>query len=207
MYGLILSDGGITNICMNRMAKLYDTTTHQSLLYKQNQMAARYDIDLAKWQEFGIVLDNVDMFVRPRYETSARSNTMHHMVQAIAVEERVPPISESQTPTIAVDRIQPADVIPSLSDAQRVRELMVNEILRIWTQIPALRDTEFEKADERHTYTEEMSGRSNLVSKTLYLAQHYLTFDHCMISRSSLAFNNIWLYFTYLILVFSAESI
>lgn len=166
MYGLILSDGGMTNVGINRMAKLYDTITHHGLLRKLNDMAKRYNVDLNKFVEFGIVLDNVDMYVKPRAETAKTSNTMHHMVQAIAVEERVQPsVSDSNCPAIPVENIQPKDIIPSLSDSERLKELMVKEVLRIWSEMPALKNVDFEEAEETHQYTAQMSQPSNLVSE------------------------------------------
>lgn len=60
MYSLIISDCGIRDACMNRLAKLYDTITHQSLLTKLNDMSTRYNKLLDDWksqlQEYSVAL-------------------------------------------------------------------------------------------------------------------------------------------------------
>lgn len=71
-YSILLSNGGLKDASINRLAKLYDCTTHQNLLPKLNAIADRYDIGLQQWvkknQQFGIVFDNVDVYVTPRRE-------------------------------------------------------------------------------------------------------------------------------------------
>lgn len=163
MYGLILSNGGITNSSMNRMAKLYDCTTSQNLLGKLNKMASRYAVDLDTWDEFGIVVDNVDIFVKPRREMSTKTNQMFHMVQAIAVEERVQASILDNAPAISVDKIQPDDVLPSETDKSRVRNLMCSKVIQIWSTMPALKDIDVAPPQEHHQYSEHMSKRSNQV--------------------------------------------
>ena len=93
MYNIILHDGGTKEQTIDRLAKLYDCTTHQSILPKLNILASRYDLELKEWiadgTKFSIVLDNVDSYVKPRRETKDKGNVMYHMVQAIAVADRV----------------------------------------------------------------------------------------------------------------------
>lgn len=167
-YTFLLSDGGLTNIAMNRLAKLYDCTTHQSFLPKLNALSSRTNFDLQHWiaqkTEFGIVFDNVDVLVRPRMESSNKSNNMFHMVQAIAVKERVVAQHTDRGPLVLVDDLKPSHVVPSMIDYTNMKRMLVNEVMTIWSTIPALQRLKLPIESEKHTYSHLMSKRSELVS-------------------------------------------
>lgn len=170
-YSIVLSDAGLTDSCMNRLAKLRDTVTHQNLLGKLNAIAKRHKVDMDDWKEFGVVLDNVDVYVKPRKESSEKTNKMHHMVQAIAVEERVsPPADASKAPAINVDSIEPTDVYPSTGDELHLRQLMYTKILEMLTQIPALKDVPVELPSEEHPFSLFTSRKSQQVNSVQNLA-------------------------------------
>lgn len=162
---IILSNGGLTDTCMNRMAKLYDTVTHQNLIKKLNDLAKRHKVSLAQLEnQYCVVLDNVDIYVKPRRETKDKSNTMHHMVQAIAVEERVqPPLSVSRVPSIPVADIEPEDVYPTVDDGNVMKQLMYWKVVEILKEMPALKGVPLNLPSKRHLYTAEMSRKSKQV--------------------------------------------
>lgn len=169
MYSLILSDGGITDKCMNRMSKLYDTTTHQNLLTKLNVMATRYNVMLDKWKaelrEYSVVIDNVDIFVRPRRESKGKTNIMNHMVQAIAVDERVAPaLDANNAPEIPIQDIKASDVYPTSTEDCALKEMMVSKVLQMIAQIPALKEVAMTLPSETHKYTPQTSKKTTLVS-------------------------------------------
>lgn len=161
-YSLILSDGGITDAAMNRLARLYDCVTHQSIINKLTAMAARYDIPMNSWREFSIVLDNVDIYVKPRQETATKSNTMHHMVQAIAVEDRVFSDHLRRQSLVDIDKLKPSVIYPTTQDQQAVRKLMFNKVLEILGTLPAAADLNI-KVDHSHKYSAEMKKKSEQV--------------------------------------------
>lgn len=172
LYGLLLSDGGITDTCMNRLAKLQDTTTHQSLIGKLNAMAADYKSTIDEWdrqlKQYAIVVDNVDIYTKPRRETAEKSNTMNHMVQAITVEERVkPPTDLNSKPDIPVEDVQPQHVYPSEADEKDLRDLMTQKVIEVWSQIPALKDTKITPPVESHRFTTEMTRKTQHVSSLM----------------------------------------
>lgn len=168
LNSIILSEGGISNVTMNRMAKLYDCTTHQSLLPKLNVIASRFNIDLNRWvshdHQFSIVFDNVDIFIKPRMESSFKTNTMYHMVQAMAVKDRVrTAISDRSPPYINLDNIEPSDLLPSETDVSELSSLMVNEVLKVWSEIDCLKGVKLPLVSKQHRYSSEMRNRSSMV--------------------------------------------
>ena len=167
-YSLLFSDAGVKDKSMNRFAKLYDCTTHQSILPKINILAKREHVDLSHWEEsalqFGIVFDNVDILMRPRRESSKKANTMYHMVQAIAVQERVK-ADEKGPPLISIDNIKPSDVMVSSSDSAAMKDLMVQRVVHILAELPRLAAADITLASEKHQYSEQMSKPSPMVRK------------------------------------------
>ena len=165
-YSLILSNGGITDACMNRLARLSDTVTHQNLLGKLNELAGRWDVSLRTWPQFNIVMDNVDMLVKPRHDDSSKSNKMYHMVQAIAVEDRVltQADDDSRQPAISIATLKPTDVYPDQSDTAFLRGLFINKVIQLLGEMPALQNLELTKKPKHHIYSKLMSKKSNMVS-------------------------------------------
>ena len=164
LYSLILSNGGVTDACMNRLARLSDTITHQSLLTKLNAMAQRWDVPLQRWQQFNIVLDNVDMFVRPRHDDSSKSNKMYHMVQAIAVKDRVLPEIDHE-PNVPIDSLKPADVYANQSDIAHLKQLMAEIVVQVLAEMPALQNLKLKRESKKHVYSPLMTRKSEVVSK------------------------------------------
>lgn len=169
-YSIVLNHGGIKDSAMNRLAKLCDCVTHQNLLSKLNAIADRYDLELIQWrkqcEEYGIVFDNVDLLVRPRRETQSTANTMYHMVQAMAVKERVTTTGtglDTTSPATTIDTIQPENVIPSNDDYRSIRSLMINQVLKIWAEMPCMTSLKLPILSEQHEYSDVMKKRSEMV--------------------------------------------
>lgn len=175
-YSIVLSQGGVTAVTMNRLARLYDCTTYQSVLPKLNLIAEGYLVDLNEWivrrKEFAVVFDNVDMYVKPRMESKSKSNTMSHMVQAIAVQERVEAKDKGE-PHTYIDDIKASELVPTAREMEKMRRLMVDEVLRVWSAIPGLKDVKLELRDETHEYSTFMKKKSQLVSNQLHLLSCY----------------------------------
>lgn len=149
---------------MNRLARLYDCVTHQSIIHKLTDMAQRYDIPMKSWEEFSIVLDNVDIYVKPRQETASKSNTMHHMVQAIAVKDRV--LSEltnsSRQPLVEIEKLKPADIYPTADDKETIKMLMYDKVKEIISKMPAAAALDI-KIQYTHQFSAEMKTKSEEV--------------------------------------------
>ena len=176
-YSLILSNGGATDVCMNRMAKLYDTVTSTNVLRKLDEMARRYNVCMESWSQFSLVIDNVDIYVKPRRETADHSNTMHHMVQAIAVKDRVITSINNSTrlPMVPLKDITPADVYPNVDDISALRVLMVEETVALLGQMPALRKLNI-KRQGTHEYSWAQKRKSEAVSMVSCLSTIWLLF-------------------------------
>lgn len=163
-YSLILSNGGLTDATMNRLARMYDCVTHQNIIKKLSAMAERYDASMKTWKEFNIVLDNVDIYVKPRREASNRSNTMHHMVQAIAVKDRVltTKTNENRQPMVDIENLQPSHVYPTANDRKAVEQLMCDKIIDVLVEMPAVAKLGI-SIDHSHQHSAEMKQKSELV--------------------------------------------
>lgn len=167
-YSLVLSDGGLTDVAMNRLAKLYDCVTHQALLPKVDSIASGFDRDINTWKQdgkqFSIVFDNIDIYIRRRKESSTSTNLMQNMVQAIAVLDRI--ISDSSRDHLKIDEVQPGHILPSEDDSQTLKKLMADEVLRIWSDIPVIKQLKLTSLTDQHDYSDMMRKKSEMVSCT-----------------------------------------
>lgn len=129
-------------------------------------MAKRYDASMKTWNQYSIVLDNVDIYVKPRREASDKSNTMHHMVQAIAVEDRV--LSEvtdsSRQPIVNIENIQPSHVYPTDNDREAIEKLMCEKVVEILGEMPGVAKLDI-TIDHHHQHFEEMKRKSQQVQR------------------------------------------
>lgn len=166
-YSLILSHSGLTDAGMNRLAKLYDCVTHQSILQKLNGIATRYDMEMKTWEQYNIVLDNVDIYIKPRRETASVSNKMFHMVQAIAVKDRVltQKNDKSRQPLVNVDELLPHHAYPTDNDHKELQTLLRHKLEFIITQMPGLGHLAGKtQTKKHHKYSDEMKKKSEQVS-------------------------------------------
>ena len=129
----------------------------------------RSDSKVKKWQtekkQFGIVLDNIDVYVKPRRETAGKHNTMFHKVQALAVEERIQPGREDQIPPIIrIDEVAPEHVLPSDMHIEKLHKLLVDQVLKIWQGMPRFSDASIPTISEDHRYTSKMRKKTTVVS-------------------------------------------
>jgi hypothetical protein len=99
---------------------------------------------------------------------------MNHMVQAIAVSERVKPdASISQAARIPIDDLKARDVYPTQSDDITLKEMMVAKVLEIIARLPALKEVPLKSPSESHKYSAETSKKTNIVS--MIISIHHLT--------------------------------
>lgn len=169
-YSLLLSEGGTKDTALDRLASLHDCLSTRMTLNKLNGMAANYDIPLRKMREEGrpyvVVFDNVDKYIRPRHQSSTSSNKMVHMVQAIAVAERVnrsPQPHVPDEPEIQLEEINKQHLLPSTDDEASVRAMMVHQVKKAWRQhVPGLSWIDLD--DQHHAATESTTLKSVVVS-------------------------------------------
>ena len=116
-------------------------------------------------------MDNVDMLVKPRHDDSSKSNKMYHMVQAIAVKDRVltQADDDSSQPAISVERLQLTDVYPDQSDQESLRGLFIDMVIQILGEMPALQNLDLTKP-HKHMYSTQMSTKSDVVGNLNNLA-------------------------------------
>lgn len=164
----MLSNCGLTDVGLNRLARLHDSVLHNTVSKKLSNLANRYDELLKQWdselKEYSVVLDNVDMLTKPRREMAEKGNRMNHMVQAIAVEERVQPSADNSSQEVNVEEIRPTDVYPTSSDKLQLKEMMVKRLVAIWSELPAMKNVPLDRSVVTHKYTPQMSQKTDYVS-------------------------------------------
>ena len=91
---------------------------------------------------------------------------MQHMVQAIAVEERVRPYKDLRTKEHdkPVEDLKPADGVQTTQDTAKLLKMMFGKVTEIWSKIPTLKSVKRTLPDESHQYTEQISKITNYVS-------------------------------------------
>lgn len=165
----MLTNGGLTATCLNRVAHLGDSVTMSTINCKMNDLTKTYANLIKTWdtqvQEYGIVLDSVDIMTKPRREASDKKNVMHHMVQAIVVEERVKKAAQpNASPSKAIGDVLPKDIMPSHTDDSLLQQMMVTRVLRLWSTLPAFQDIPLCLPSEEHSNTSSMSRKTEYVS-------------------------------------------
>ena len=121
-------------------------------------MAQRWDILLQTWQQFNAVLGNAEMSVKPRHDDSSKSNKMYHMIQAIAVKDRVLPQVDHE-PNVPIDALKPADVYAKQSDIAHLKQLMLEIVVQMQAAKPALPSLNLKREFKKHVYSPFMTRK------------------------------------------------
>lgn len=127
-----------------------------------------------KWAGFKIVIDNIDMNIRPRYQTFERQTKSIHYVNAYAVRDRIDLSCSSSTEVnseVSIDSHLPDD-----NDRENILANFVILVGRILCElIPALKDIP-NLSTQRilHQFTKEMDTKSEIVSRYNAGAMHHI---------------------------------
>ena len=116
-----------------------------------------------KWSGFKVVLDNIDMNLKPRHQTFERRTRSIHYVNAYAVLDRV---DLSNCSTLITDsEVSIASLLPTDNDRKNILDnfavlagRMLCQCMPVFQGIPGL-----ETSHIHHMYSEEMSSRSEIV--------------------------------------------
>lgn len=172
----VLMSGGTKQCTLNQLACVHDVMSNTQRDRKQLEYVQLFDQDLQVWKDeenkFQIVFDNVDKHVKRRHQSSAKPNAFQHMVQAIALKDRVVTTNLNLPPAKPIgDFIDPTLLFPSEEDCQVLVEGLSSLIRNIWAEhIPALEWMRPEQ-DLRHIYShkfqDEMKQKSELVNIVL----------------------------------------
>ena len=161
---------------LSRLAKLYDTVTTVTLLKKLDQLSLRYLAPVQPARDAAtpltVVLDNVDKYLRARQTTHTRGNTMTHMVQALAVVERIQ--RQPGSPAVQLTALQPSLFLPTQSDTEKVTRLFAAAVKDIWSAyIPALSRTFAPTTSATHLKAAETGKRVVFVSESDSMHERY----------------------------------
>ena len=117
----------------------------------------------SKWSGFKVVIDNIDMHIKPRHQTFERQARSIHYVNAYATLDRID-LSDYSTQTTGGE-VSIASLLPTSSDRESVLDNFAVLAGRILCQcIPALQElTGLETSHIHHTYSMEMNRKSDIV--------------------------------------------
>lgn len=76
-----------------------------------------------------IVFDNVNVYTKPCHQSAEKTNIMHNMVSAIAVEDRIDTTILPATPKCHADDLQHEHLLQDCEDKRNVSSFMVKEVL------------------------------------------------------------------------------
>ena len=122
----------------------------------------------SKWSGFKVVIDNIDMNLRPRYQTFERQMKSIHYVNSYAVRDRVDLSSYSSTAANSGHNVVPIESL--LPDEDDRRNILANFVVlagRILCEsLPALREIpDLATNHILHIHSKEMSSKSEIVRK------------------------------------------
>ena len=120
-----------------------------------------------KWSGFKIVIDNIDMNVRPRHQTFERQTKSVHYVNSYAVRDRIDLSTCSTEAEGAHNVVCMESLLPTEQDRSDIMANFVVLAGRILSDvIPALRGIPNLKTQHiTHLYSQEMSTQSEIVRK------------------------------------------
>ena len=119
-----------------------------------------------EWAGYKLVMDNIDMNLRPRHQTFERQTQSIHYVNIYAVRDRIDFSRYSDVVPNYDSSSLPACILPSEEDHVAIMNNFAILAGRILQQvIPALQDMPHLTTDHiKHAYYKEMSSKSKIVS-------------------------------------------
>lgn len=111
--GMILTSGGATKACINRLHRMGDCVTPQALRTKETAMSSLTSHLTADWD---VVFDNVNPYVKPRHQTATKGNKLYSMTHSLMIKDRVPTAHLLGKPKVPLEELEPFDVLPSTAD-------------------------------------------------------------------------------------------
>lgn len=165
-YGMssFLSLGGLKQQSVDQLARLYDAMSTSSRDTKNKQYAEIFDETKQQWKDsdvtFQIGFDNVDKRIGRREQTKLSPGKLHHMVQAVAIRDRV--IANPGPPAFPIQSVDPDLLLPTEDDIGSVTEGFADMLRETWADmIPAL---EWMRPKQyKHQYSEQMKAKSEKV--------------------------------------------
>ena len=127
---------------------------------------------------YKLVIDNLDVFLRPRTETSQHHNNSLHFVHMYAVRDRINVSNHSNVPRfLGIESINLKDILPASSDLISLKKNVTTLLSRIVRKhMPYFRKHIEAKAIPQHIqhkYSKEMSQRSEVVRHCCYICYHF----------------------------------
>ena len=121
-----------------------------------------------EWAGFKIVIDNIDMNLRPRHQTFERQTQSIHYVNAYAVRDRIDFKDESAMLTLENTTVSADSLLFSVYDRASIMTNFVILAGRIlYNAIPALQSIPNLLTEHiKHSQYKEMSSKSQTVSDT-----------------------------------------
>ena len=126
------------------------------------------------WAGFKVVMDNIDMNLKPRHQTFERQTRSVHYVNVYAALDRVD-LSHCSTLCPNVE-VSISSILPSDKDRKLITENFTVLAARIlYASIPAFQEIPgLETSHISHVYSKEMNSRSKIV-RLQYVIDKYLS--------------------------------
>lgn len=165
--GMLLSTGGATDVCINRLHRTGECVTPRALRTKVSAMATLTSSLTKDWDVprtgSSLVFDNVNPYVKPRQQTSTKGNKLYSMTHSLMIKDRVPTGHLSAIPALPLEELNPSHVLPSANDTRCLEESFVRILCNVWSQhIPSL---QWMKQDiPQHMYSTYTTQKTEFVS-------------------------------------------
>ena len=90
------------------------------------------ELPTQEYSTYKVVIDNLDLFIRPRSETSEHHAESKHFVNVYAVKDRIPcHILNNTLHTLNLAEVNVEDVLPKVCDIEEMKENLTTIATRI----------------------------------------------------------------------------
>ncbi|XP_071796288.1 uncharacterized protein [Asterias amurensis] len=183
--GFTLLEGGCSKQVFQRLHTRGVSSAYQTVLSKQAIFGNGFDNKVKEWastaadesavdtsevdsplSSYQIVMDNVDIRVRARHTTKDHHGTDFHMVNTMAVKDRVTSSLTDLKPEVNVDKLNLRMCLPSVSDNQTLKHnwsILIGHIIA--DHLPAMQWMKRELPQEiHHSHMSEARQKSEVVN-------------------------------------------
>ena len=136
LNGIILHKGGAKDTCVTRLAACRDSVTPVSLRIKLDQMGKETKNIIKDWDKprvnSSIVFDNVNPFVKPRHQSTSKTNKLYSMTHALMLLDRVPTSSLSDKPEKTLAQVTSEDILPNQCSIKEINSVFERILCNVW---------------------------------------------------------------------------
>ena len=216
LTSLTLKQSSAKRNAFNHLHSRFVCSSYKTVMQRQIDFGTDFDKDVIKWAEgkqvaectesleehgeqshrtdngYQLIMDNVDIIIHPRHTSREKHGTDLHMVQVIAVENRVNGHHlPNDGPVATLSSVDIADFLPTLRDNQFLKKDWIVLIGNIISEhIPSLKwFSEHIPAQIQHAHLTELQKKSKIVSSICVCAfghinkQFYAAIQKTVVSK------------------------